>query len=139
MRRVDRQSSQLAIFICMVSSRSCLRLHFAKDELKRKKKSIRSRPCRYVKLPLLKARNSLECRQGKTKRKTPQMAAEGWGNTMATVFEFQPLIPFCVADCIISVRCLGVDLLSDLWIQVSEPAVLSSNSQFFTICMLYAT
>lgn len=59
------------------------------------------------------------------------MAAEGWVTTMAIVFGFQSPTPFCVADCIVSVRCLGVDLLLDLWIQVSEPAVLSSNSQFF--------
>lgn len=64
-------------------------------------------------------------------RKDSKIAVKGWGDMMVTVFGFQFPISFCVADCMISVMCLGVDLLSDLWIRVSEPVVPSSNSQVF--------
>lgn len=103
--------------------------------LKKKKKHkppVVSLPIRENSLSNGEGWKSQELRQRRTKQNIFQphrIAAKG-KNMTATVFEFQVPISLRVTDHIISIPCLGFDLLSDLWIWVPEPAALNSNSLF---------
>lgn len=128
-----RAPGWLFIFICM-SFQSSSPLQFAKDVKKKKKHKppVVSLPICENSLPNGEGWKSQELRQGPTKQNIFQLhriAAKG-RNMTATVFEFQLPILFRVTDRIISIPCLGFDLLSDLWIWVPESAALTSNSPF---------
>lgn len=117
----------LCEFLKLFASSFCQRL-----KKKRKEKASTFVPAYMWSFPFWK-RGMKHARMSarKDKSENSKIAVKGWGDMMATVFGFLFPISFCVADCIISVMCLGVDLLSDLWIRVSEPVVPRNNSQVF--------